>query len=39
MTNELLSKIEWLRLNTNNQNNPKMAQFLKFKFLITLKKI
>ena len=37
MTNELLWKKEWHSLNTNNQNKPKMAQFLKFKFLIALK--
>ena len=30
-------KKEWHRLNTNNQNKPKMATFEKFKFLITLK--
>ena len=37
MTNELLWKKEWHRLNTYNQNKPKMAQVLKFKFLIAFK--
>ena len=30
-------KKEWHSLNTNNQNKPKLAQFVKFKFLIVLK--
>ena len=30
-------KLEWHILNTNNQNKPKMAQFLKLMFLIALK--
>ena len=33
----IIMKKEWHSLNTNNQNKPKMAQFLKFKFLIALK--
>ena len=37
MANELLWKKEWHRLNTNNQNKPKMARFLKFKFQTILK--
>ena len=35
--NELLWKKEWHRLNTINQNKPKIAEFFKFKFLIILK--
>ena len=36
MTNGLLWKKEWHSLNTNNQNMPKMAGFLKFKFPIAI---
>ena len=32
----IIMKKEWHSLNTNNQNKPKMAQFLKFEFLIAL---
>ena len=34
MTKELLQKKEWHSLNTNNQNEPKIAQFFKIKLLI-----
>ena len=30
-------KKEWHSLNTNNQSKPKMAQFLKSKFIIVFK--
>ena len=37
MTNKLLRKKEQHRLNTNNQNKPKIARNLKFKILNILK--
>ena len=39
MTNKLLRKNEWHRLNTNNQNKPKIARNLKFKILNIFLKI
>ena len=37
MSMNYYEKKEWHSLNTNNQNEPKMARFYKFKCLIALK--